>query len=90
MLETPQSVERMTPIIGATYEALRRKEITHDNDLLFERHVLAAVTRANERGFTLSKGRSRDKIDAVIAMCLAAHQALTATAPDDGPTIWFV
>ena len=76
MEEVPQSVERMTGIIGATYEAIRRREISHPDDKLFERHVLNAVTRPNERGFTISKGKSRDKIDAAIAMCLAfAHGA---------------
>jgi phage terminase large subunit-like protein len=73
MVETPQSVERMTSIVMETYQAIRRKEVTHDDDELFERHVLAAVSRPNERGFTISKGRSRDKIDAAIAMCLAVH-----------------
>ena len=45
-------------------EAIRRLEVTHDDDPLFERHVLAAKTRPNERGFTLSKSRSANKIDA--------------------------
>ena len=56
MVETPQSVETMTPIVGGVYEAIRRKELTHDDDRLFERHVLNAQTRANERGFTLEQG----------------------------------
>jgi phage terminase large subunit-like protein len=76
MEEVPQSVERMTGIVGAAYEAIRRREVTHPDDRRFERHVLAAVTRPNERGFTISKGKSRDKIDAAIAMCLALHPAL--------------
>jgi phage terminase large subunit-like protein len=76
MEEVPQSVERMTGVVGAAYEAIRRREVTHADDRLFERHVLAAVTRPNERGFTISKGKSRDKIDAAIAMCLALHPAL--------------
>jgi phage terminase large subunit-like protein len=76
MEEVPQSVERMTGIVGAAYEALRRREVTHADDKLFERHVLAAVTRPNDRGFTISKGKSRDRIDACIAMVLALHPAL--------------
>jgi phage terminase large subunit-like protein len=66
----------MTGIVGAAYEAIRRREVTHDDDRQFERHVVAAITRPNERGFTISKGKSRDKIDACIAMCLALHPAL--------------
>jgi phage terminase large subunit-like protein len=82
MIVVHQGVETMTPIVGSTYEALRRREVTHDDDRLFERHVLAAQTRPNERGFTLSKGKSKEKIDACIAMCLAVHEALV---PDPAP-----
>ncbi len=76
MEEVPQPVERMTGIVGAAFEAIRRREVTHPDDKLFERHVLAAVTRPNERGFTISKGKSRDKIDAAVAQCLALHPGL--------------
>ena len=31
----------------------------------------------NERGFTISKGKSRDHIDAAVAMCLAVHASLS-------------
>ena len=47
--------------------------------------MLNAVTRPNERGFTISKGKSRDKIDAAITMCLAVHGALVpavASSPE--------
>jgi hypothetical protein len=39
-------------------------------------HVLNAVPRFNERGFTLAKGKSRGRIDAAVALCLAADRAL--------------
>ena len=88
MEEVQQSVERMTGIVGATYEAIRRREVTHPDDKLFERHVLNAVIRPNERGFTISKGKSRDKIDAAIAMCLALHLALVHEPTEVTP--WFM
>jgi phage terminase large subunit-like protein len=81
MEEVPQSTERMTEVVGVTYEAIRRKEVTHGDDRLFEHHVLAAVTRPNERGFTISKGKSRDKIDACVALCLAVHAATEPPEP---------
>jgi phage terminase large subunit-like protein len=89
MAETPRSPERMTPIVGAAYDAIRRKEMTHDDDREFERHVLAAVTRPNERGFTISKARSRDKIDAAIAMCLALHAIELPPEPTVKPWIFW-
>jgi len=75
MLEVPQSPERMTAAVGATYEAVLRGEVSHDGDPLFAQQVLAAVARYNERGFMLAKSKSRDRIDAAIGLCLAVHQA---------------
>jgi phage terminase large subunit-like protein len=76
MVEVPQSVERMTATTGAAYEAIKRREVSHDGDAVFETQVLNGMARYNERGFTLAKGKSRDRIDAAVAMCLALHSAL--------------
>ena len=71
MVETPQTDVRMAPIVGATYAAIRRGEITHDgDDALYTRHVLAARRRYCSRGFTLEKMRYSEKIDAAVALCL--------------------
>jgi phage terminase large subunit-like protein len=75
MMEIPQSLQRMTPAVGATFEAIKRGEITHNADAAFTAHVLNAVPRMNETGFTLSKGKSRGKIDAAVALCIAYHRA---------------
>lgn len=75
MVELNQSVERMTPIIGELYKAVMNGEITHNRDPQFTQQVLNAVPRLNERGFTLSKGKSRGKIDAAIALALAHDRA---------------
>jgi len=84
MVEAPQVLERMTPAAGATLEEIKRGSISHDGDALFDSHVLTAVPRFNERGFTLSKGRSRDRIDAAVAMLLAVHASLT---PEPAPMV---
>jgi phage terminase large subunit-like protein len=75
MVEIPQSLQRMTPAVGATFEAIKRGEVTHGADAAFTAHVLNAVPRMNETGFTLSKGKSRGKIDAAVALCIAYHRA---------------
>ena len=75
MVEVPQSVERMTMAVGNTFEAIKRAEISHDGDVVFAHQVLAAVARFNERGFTLAKSKSRDRIDAAISLCLAVDRA---------------
>jgi phage terminase large subunit-like protein len=76
MVEVPQSVEQMTPIVGALFERIQRGGLTHDADELFSSQVINAVPRLNERGFTLSKSKSapRGHIDACIALALAVDR----------------
>lgn len=76
MIEVPQSVERMTQACGSAYELLMGGGLTHDGDPGFDTQVLNAVARFNERGFTLAKGKSRGRIDAAVALCLAVDRAL--------------
>lgn len=76
MVEVPQSVERMTPIVGSLLELIKRSELRHDGDPTLATHVLNAVPRFNERGFTLQKSKSRGRIDAAIALALATDRAL--------------
>lgn len=76
MVEVPQSVEKMTPICGSLLELIKRGELRHDGDEAFGQHVLNAIPRFNERGFTLQKSKSRGRIDGVIALALGVYLAL--------------
>jgi phage terminase large subunit-like protein len=86
MVEFPQSPERMTPACGKFLELIVEGTVAHDGDELLRAHVLRAAKRVSERGFTLSKGRSKGHIDACIASALAcweldaANQDLDLTA----------
>lgn len=75
MIEVPQSVERMTPIIGNLYELIKNNGLSHDGDEVFTTQILNAVPRFNDRGFTLAKNKSRGRIDATIALGLAVDRA---------------
>jgi len=88
MVEVPQSIERMTPAIGDLYELITNGQITHDGDEAFATHVLNAVPRFNERGFTLAKGKSRGRIDACIALALAIERAQRPTDPKEILIAW--
>ena len=81
MVEIPQSVERMTPIVGSLLELIKRGELRHDGDELLRTHILNAVPRFNERGFTLQKAKSRGRIDGAIALALAVDRALRSDRP---------
>lgn len=75
MVEVPQSVEGMTRVCGALLEIIKRSEMRHNGDETLTTHVLNAVPRFNERGFTLQKSKSRGRIDGVIALALAVDRA---------------
>lgn len=75
MVEFPQSPQRMVPACQHAYELITSGRIAHDGDPTLRDHVESAAQREGERGWTLSKGKSRRKIDACIAMVIAAWQA---------------
>lgn len=82
MLEVPQSVERMTTAVGGAFEAIKRGEVSHDGEPpAFAAQVLNAQARMNERGFTLSKGKSRGHIDSAVALALALNLAVQPPIP---------
>ena len=75
MVEVPQSAERMVPACGLAYELIASERIIHDGDPVLADHVNSAVRRENDRGWALSKGRSKRHIDACIAMVIGLHEA---------------
>lgn len=81
MVEFPQSLERMTPAYVALYEAIMQGDISHDGDELYARQVLNAIARPNERGFMLSKNKSRGKIDAAAALAMCHDMASKPRKP---------
>ena len=88
MVEIPQSVERMTGVLGSLLELIKRGELHHDGDPVLATHVLNAVARINERGFTLQKSKSRGRIDGVIALGLAVDRALRAEPAQEAYFAW--
>jgi phage terminase large subunit-like protein len=92
MVEFPQSLERMTPAVAGTFDAIRKGVLTHDGDPAFTEQVLNAAPRFNEAGFVLSKTKSAAKIDAAVAMCMMQRAVETPTpvrrwcSPTEGRT----
>lgn len=81
MLEFPQSHERMVPACGHLFELIVAGTLAHDGDRVVGAHVEAAVKREAERGWTLSKGRSKAPIDAAVAMAMACWSVIQAPEP---------
>lgn len=85
MLEIPQSPERLVPADGHLFDLIVAGPddgIAHDGDHEFSQHVNAAVRRASERGWYLSKSRSKRPMDACRALSLAVG-ALDLWEPPD-------
>lgn len=65
------------------------RRIVHDTDIEFGRHVKNAVKHETERYFTLKKSKSKGKIDACIAMCIAVWNLQELPPPVDWEnTVW--
>jgi phage terminase large subunit-like protein len=82
-IQFDQSPARMAPACGLAYQKILEKGIVHDGDPELAAHVNAAVKREQERGFTLSKGKSKRHIDAAVTVCMGVwvlHEVPTALA----------
>ncbi len=91
VVEVPQSPERMVPACGLAYELIASQMVIHDGDPVLADHVNSAVRRESDRGWTLSKGRSRRHIDACIALVIGLHEANQAApepAIDVAANVW--
>ncbi|TGD85135.1 hypothetical protein BayCH28_22295 [Mycolicibacterium sp. CH28] len=67
----PQSIARTVPATGNLYEAIMRKEISHDGAADYERQILNAMLLYVDDGFRLAKRKSRGHIDSAIALMMA-------------------
>lgn len=75
MVEFPQNGQRMIPACGQAYELIVAGKIAHDGSPTFTDQVLSAAQRMTDNGWRLSKGKSKRKIDACIAMVIGLDRA---------------
>lgn len=89
VIEFDQSPTNMAPACGRAFDMIIAQQVVHPGDPDEERQVNAAVRREAERGFTLSKGKSRIHIDAAITLAMGV-EALARLEPavDVLQTIW--
>lgn len=69
-IQFDQSPQRMAPACGLAFDLIVNRTVVHDGDPELGAHVKAAVKREQDRGFTLSKGKSKRHIDAAITLCM--------------------
>lgn len=76
MAEFPQSDSRMAPASEVLFELIREKRLVHDGDPELRSQILAAVPAQTERGVRISKRKSKRRVDAAVALAMAASRAL--------------
>jgi phage terminase large subunit-like protein len=87
MVEFPQTSSRMIPACGNAYELVVGAKVVHGNLPTFTDQVLSAAQRMTENGWRLSKGKSKRKIDACIAMVMALDRANWKPKPMNEPSV---
>lgn len=76
MVEYDQGNARMAPASERIYELIREGRIVHDGDDIFRQQILNTVVGNTERGWRISKRKSRDRIDAAVALTIGADRAV--------------
>ena len=87
LVEFPQSSQRMIPACGNAYDLIVSGKVVHDGSPMFTDQVLSAAQRMTEQGWRLSKGKSRRKIDAAIAMSMALDRATRRAISTPAPSV---
>ena len=67
----PQHDARMIPASQRLHDAIVEGRLTHPNDPKLNTHVAAAIARHGRRGWRIDRAKWDDKIDGVIALCMA-------------------
>ena len=87
MVEYPQNRTRMIPACGNAYEMIVNGRVVHDGSPMFIDQVLSAAQRMTDDGWRLSKGKSKRKIDAAIALVIALDRATMVMRADPAPSV---
>lgn len=87
MVEYPQTGSRMIPACGNAYELIVSAKVIHNGSPTFTDQVLSAAQRMSENGWRLSKGKSKRKIDACIAMVIALDRANSRPRMSNEPQV---
>lgn len=83
VIEFNQSPEQMAPACGLAFDMIVAEQIVHEGEDDASRQVLAAAKRQQERGFTLSKGKSKIRIDSAITLCMGVDALARLTEEVD-------
>lgn len=83
-IQFDQTPIRMAPACGLAFDLIVKERVVHNGDPDLASHVTSAVRRQQERGFTLSKSKSKKHIDAAVTLCMGLwvlHEVPEPAAP---------
>lgn len=76
MVQYDQSNVNMAPASERLYELIKEHRLVHDGNATLRSQILAAVAAVTERGWRISKRKSNERIDACVALAMAADRAI--------------
>lgn len=88
MAEFSQGASSMVPACQDAYRLICEGLVVHGEDPVLTDHVLSAAVRETDTGWRLSKGRSKRKIDACIAMVMALFLSQAPAVVAGPPNLW--
>jgi phage terminase large subunit-like protein len=87
MIDFDQGHAKMAPASATLLELIRDGRLVHDGDPVLRRHVLSAVAAQTDRGWRISKRKSRKAIDGCVALAMAVDEATARASGWDGPLV---
>lgn len=88
VIQFDQSPQKMAPACGLAFDLIVSQKIVHDGDEEQAAQIKAAVRRQQERGFTLSKGKSKRHIDSAITLSMGVWVLSAVDDYDPLDNIW--
>ena len=85
MVEFPQTNSKMCLASERLYELAIEGRLVVDGNTEFRRQVLAAVAQDTDRGWRLTKRKTRERTDAPTALAMAVDEAVTAKLNPEVP-----
>lgn len=89
MVEFDQGSARMSPASDRLYELIREGRLVHDGDEELRQQILAAVVAETDRGWRISKRKSQARIDACVALAMAADRAILSKSETRNEVVIF-
>lgn len=90
MVQYDQTNINMAPASERLYELIKDHRLVHDGDETLRAQILAAVAAETERGWRISKRKSKERIDGAIALLMAVDRAVQSRGDDPDAGVVYI